>query len=89
LEHLLEMEPLKAIQINKDVGGPPISDMMPAFSDVLNRKCLVIWGQLDPDEVAEILTDLSPRGLVLHLVVETVEEAGYLMEIIKSKSKSN
>jgi hypothetical protein len=89
LKHLLEMDPLKAIQINKDVGGPSISEMMPAFSEVLNRKCLVIWGQLDPDEVTEISTELSPRGLALHLVVETAEEAGYLMEVIKSKSKSN
>ncbi len=62
--------------------------MMPAFSEVLTRKCLVIWGQLDSDEVAEISTELSPRGLALHLVVETAEEAGYLMEIIKSKSKN-
>jgi hypothetical protein len=86
LKHLLEMDPLKAIQINKDVGGPSISEMIPVFSEVLIRKCLVIWGQLDPDEVAEIVTELSPRGLALHLVVETAEEAGFLMEIIKSKS---
>lgn len=83
----MEMEPLKAIQINKDVGGPSISEMMPAFSEVLTRKCLVIWGQLDPDEVAEIVAELSPRGLALHLVVETAEEAGCLMEIMKSTSR--
>jgi hypothetical protein len=88
LEHLLEMAPLKAIQINKDVGGPSISEMMPALCEVLNRKCLVVWGQLDPDEIAEILTELSPRGLALHLVAETIEEAGFLMEIVKSKSKN-
>ena len=62
--------------------------MMPAFSDVLNRKCLVVWGQLVSDEIAEIFAELSPRGLALNLVVETVEEAGSLMEIIKSKSKN-
>ena len=89
LEHLLEMDTLKAIQINKDVGGPSISEMMPAFSEVLNRKCLVIWGQLDPDEIAEIFAELSPRGLALHMVVETVEEARFLMEMVKKKSRNN
>jgi hypothetical protein len=43
---------------------------------------------MDPDEVTEIVTELSPRGLALHLVVETAEEARLLMEIIKSKSKN-
>ncbi|UCF92667.1 MAG: hypothetical protein JSW39_00485 [Desulfobacterales bacterium] len=87
LDHLLEMDPLKVIQINKDVGGPSISAMIPTLAEVLRRKCLLIWGALDSDEVAEIVEGLSPRGLALHLVVESVEAAGPLMEVIRSRSK--
>lgn len=54
---------------------------MSAFSEFLIRKSLAIFGQLDPSEMTEIVTELLPRGLDMHLAVETVEETSFLVEI--------
>ena len=86
LEHLVEMEPLKIVQINKDVGGPSISQMMPKFRSVLERKCLVIWGDLNAEEIEEIVCGLPARGLALHVVAPNPEQANLLMEVVRQKS---
>jgi hypothetical protein len=89
LDHLLEMDSLKIVQINKDVGGPSISQMMPKFQAVLERKCLVIWGDLSAEEIEEIVCGLPARGLALNIVVSNPEQANFLMEVVRQKSTKN
>ena len=61
------------IEINKDVDGPSIEDMLPVFKKVLAKKRLLIWGEFTEEEIALMVKELPSRGLMLHLVAPDVE----------------
>ena len=65
IDYLLEMDGLKAIQINKDIGGPPLSDMLPRLKSVLKRKNLVLWGDFTQPELDLLKHELNPEGLYI------------------------
>lgn len=87
LDDLLQIEALKTIEINKDIGGPSIKDMLPEFKKVLQQKRLVIWGDLDEDELDLILHELPYEGLYLHIVAPTVDDAKHLMQYVSTRTK--
>ncbi|HUX13992.1 MAG TPA: hypothetical protein VMW87_13255 [Spirochaetia bacterium] len=84
LDDLLSLPELKSVEVNKDIGGPSIAEMMPVFEKVLQKKALIIWGDLTPEELAQIESRLPARGLFLHIVVPTMEEAAELNAHIQS-----
>ena len=47
----------------------------------------MIWGEFSQEELEELATNLPPKGLALHLLVSTPEEAGALIELIKSRTR--
>ena len=73
------------IQINKDLGGPSIQEMLPEFKKVLKQRRLVIWGDLDEKDLDTILTELPYHGLYLHIVTPTVDAANALMRYIRTR----
>lgn len=79
LDSLLEIEPLTAIEVNKDDGGPSIAEMVPIFKRILKKKCLVIWGKLDVKDISVIRQGLMPNPVFLHIVAENVENAKSLI----------
>jgi len=87
LDDLLQIEGLKTIQINKDLGGPSIAEMLPEFQKVLRKKRLVIWGDLDQTDLELILVELPYEGLYVHIVAPTVAEAQHLRQFIETKEK--
>jgi len=90
LDDLLEMDNIKAYEITKDVGGPSIKEMLPQLKKILNSKRLILWGDLNQEDLDIILGNLSYKGLYLHIVSESVTKAKQLMDYIKNKSaKSN
>ena len=75
LDHILDVESLKCIQINKDVGGTDVSGMLPFFGKVQDRaKKLMIRGKLDHEDLKLLRRELSPKGLYLQIVVESPAE---------------
>lgn len=75
LDAILDVESLKCIQINKDVGGMDVSGMLPFFEKVQGRgKRLLIRGKLDHDDLKLLRSELSPNGLYLQIVVESPTE---------------
>ena len=62
LDMYMQMEGLKAIQINKDVGGPSVKEMMPSFRKVLASKNLIIYGDLDEEEIDCILENFPEKA---------------------------
>ena len=89
LDDLLQIDRLLAIEINKDIGGPSIKDMLPEFKKVLQKKRLVIWGDLDEVDLEIILKELPYHGLYLHIVAPTVEAAKSLMQYIRTRNKTS
>ena len=86
LDAYMAMDGLKAIQINKDVGGPSVKEMMPKFQKVLTEKNLIIFGDLDETEIGCILQELPRKGTYLNITAPTVERARELMGYLESKS---
>lgn len=85
LDDLLAIRELRVIEVNKDVGGPSIGDMIPLFRKILANKNLIIWGDLVEDDLDHILNELPQRGIFLNIVAPTVERAQELMDYIRRK----
>ena len=83
LDDLLNIKNLKVIEINKDVGGPSVEEMVPLFKRVLEKKRLCIWGDLDEKDIYAIKKSLPFSGLFLNIVSPGVAEANALMKFIK------
>lgn len=87
LDFLLGMERLKVIEINKDIGGPSIQEMVPVFEKVQRAgKNLIIWGSLDYDDVDCLSDCIESRGVYLNIVAPDVLSAAKMMEYIAAKS---
>jgi hypothetical protein len=86
LDTYLQMDDLRAIQINKDVGGPSVRQMIPNFQKVITKKNLIIFGDLDEGEIDCILEELPRKGTFLNITAPTVERAKELMEHIEKRS---
>jgi len=69
LDDIMENENLKAIEINKDLGGPTIRQMLPQFKKVIDRnRRLVIWGSLTKEDIQLVLDELPQEGIFFHIV---------------------
>jgi len=81
LDRILDVDALRCIQINKDVGHVTIAEMLDSFRTVQDReRCLLIRGKLDRDDLALLRRSLSPDGLYLQVVAQTNAEARQLGE---------
>lgn len=80
------MENLKIIEVNRDMAGLPIFELLPILKEVQGHKPLLIWGDLTREEINELLDTLSPRGLCICAVVKRLEEGKNLIKRIKEKS---
>jgi hypothetical protein len=83
IDELMKIDNLKVIQVNKDIGGPSIKEMMPHLKKIINSKRLIIWGDLDFYDLDIILHELPSKGLYLTILAETIEEAERIFKYIK------
>lgn len=84
LDGILSLPQLKAVEINKDVGGLSVHQMIPEFRRVINaEKSLVVWGSLTKTEISEIMGNLPHKRLHFNLIVPTVGDAKELNGYIK------
>jgi len=67
VEDLLEMPALKAISVSIDPyeSAPRLRDLVPVFSEVLERKALVLNGPMTRAELSLLLDRLPPAGLAI------------------------
>jgi hypothetical protein len=83
LDRILEIEPLRCLEINNDVGGPPIAEMAPHFAKVQRAgRSLLIRGSFTPDEMRLLMDTLDPRGLYLYVMVREPAEIDALRPIV-------
>jgi hypothetical protein len=83
LDRILDVDALRCIQINKDVGNAAIAEMMPFFQMVQAReRSLLIRGKLDVEDLALLRQHLSPNGLYLQIVVEKAEDTRKLGDFL-------
>ncbi len=85
LEAILEIEELRCIQMNYEVGsgGPDMAGMIPPFRRIQNAgRSLVIRGSFTPEEARLLMGSLDPSGLYVYAMVESLQEADSLRPIL-------
>lgn len=87
LDEVLAMDGLTVIEVNKDVEGPSIKQMLPVFRKILDKKNLLVSGELDEADIACVLKELRPRGIFLHIIAQSLEHAKRLMEYVLENSQ--
>ena len=75
LDELLTLDGLKVVEVNKDIGGPGVADMLPVLSKIMQTRGLVLWGDLTIEDLETVRRHLPCRGLSLHVVAPTLDEA--------------
>ena len=87
LDDLLAIQGLKAVEINKDIGGLSTREMALVFQSILDHSLrLVIWGTLDQDDLDFLIRSFPPRGIFLNLVAGNLAEARQLAAILANNS---
>ena len=75
LDAFLEVETIRCFEINYDVSGPPLEDMIPYYRMVQEAdRPLLVRGSFTPDEARLLMDSLEPCGLYLYIMVESQEE---------------
>ena len=75
LDELLTLENLKVVEVNKDIGGPGVAEMLPVLSRIMESRGLILWGDLTVEDLEIVRRRLPCRGLCLHVVAPTIREA--------------
>jgi len=68
VDELLKMPDLDVIEMNLDVVGKTISQMIPQFQRILETKRLYVWGHFTEADLQTMHDQLSARGLALQLM---------------------
>ncbi len=75
LDLFLEIEEIRCFEVNYEVSGPPLEDVIADFQRVQEAgRPLLIRGSFTPDEIDLVLDRLDCRGLYLYIMVESERE---------------
>jgi hypothetical protein len=86
LDQLFSIDELKAIEVNKDVGGPSVQQMLPTMARIREKRNLVVWGELSSEDVDIILDGLPDRRVALSILSASAESAAALMDHVLAKA---
>ena len=84
LDELLTLENLKVVEVNKDICGPGVKEMMPILRKIMQTRGLILWGDLTVEDLELVKQNLPCRGLALNVVAPTPEEAGARLKYIQT-----
>jgi len=69
-----------ALELHIDEGGPSAEELFETHKIILEKKPLIIWGDITREDMDWIYSKLSPEGLAVITVVESQEEAAVIWE---------
>ena len=81
--HLLETD-IDAIELHRDIGGPTAKDLHGTHHMILEKKPLIIWGDLTGEDLDVILSELPAKGLLVIPVVKDKVEAKKIWDRFKT-----
>jgi len=84
VDDLIGLDRLQVLQVNKDVGGPSVEEMLPVLSKILEKQRLILWGDLTIRDLELVKTRLPQRGVFLNIVAPSLEEARELQRYIRN-----
>ena len=83
LDAFLEIEELRCFEINIEPFNIPVKGMIEYFTMVQKaERSLLTRGSVTADEARLLIDSLDPRGLYLHLMPDSREEADVLRPIL-------
>jgi hypothetical protein len=83
LTHFLEIEEIDVFQVNRDVGGMDLKEMLPYLHKIQeSKRCLIVRGTLTQRDLRLIKESLRSEGLLIQIVVNGCEEAEELQDVI-------
>lgn len=87
LDGIMKIKGLKAVQLNKDLVGPSLEDMLPYCKKVLEGgKNLVLgMGPIQKEDIDVICDELPHRKIAVNILAESIDEANDLIEYIDNK----
>jgi hypothetical protein len=74
VDWLLE-DPVSALELHVEVGGPTVPALLPVHRRILERKPLLVWGAFSEDDLELMVRALPHRGLALAMIVESPQAA--------------
>ncbi|MHB1132510.1 MAG: hypothetical protein ACYC4L_09010 [Chloroflexota bacterium] len=74
VDDLLQLPSLDVIEMNLDLVGLTIPEMLPAFRRILASRRLYVWGHFTREDLRAMRDELPTRGLALQLMAETPAE---------------
>ena len=83
LDAMLEIEEIAAFEVNRDVSGPPLDAMIPFYRMIQEAgRPLLVRGSFTSEELGQMLEALTPTGLYLYIMVESLEEIDPLRRVL-------
>ncbi|MFA6505313.1 MAG: hypothetical protein WCT14_04400 [Treponemataceae bacterium] len=83
LDHILDIESLRCLEVNNDVGGPPIADLIPHLKKIQKAgRSLVHRGSFSEEDLKLLMGELDPRGLYIYIMVQDEAEINRLKPIV-------
>ena len=83
IDAFLEIEEIDVFQVNRDVGGVELREMLPALKKILDsNRSLILRGPLTEDDLRLAKANLDPRGLLIQIVVDHEREASRFHDVI-------
>ena len=84
LDELLTLENLKVVEVNKDISGPGVKEMLPVLAKIMQTRGVILWGDLTIEDLELVKQNLPCRGLALNVVAPTPDEAGARLKYIQN-----
>ncbi len=83
LDLLLENKEIKAFEVNHDVGGPPIEQLIPHLRKIQSAGVpLIVRGEFKPEEVKKVMGGLDSRGFFLYMMVRDRKQSDALRPLV-------
>lgn len=89
LDHMLKLKNLSVVQVNKDVGGPTVREMIPQFRKIIEsgKKVAIGLARLNEDDIDAIFDCLPPHSVAVNLMADDIDDAHQIMDYVNEKSK--
>jgi hypothetical protein len=83
IDDLLDIPRLDVIEINLDVNGPGVEELLPHLARIIERKHLALWGEFTADDYRLLHDHLPACGLLLQVMGASVEQVRASIKTLK------
>jgi hypothetical protein len=83
VNELLSMPELDVIEMNLDLVGKTIPEMIPAFQRILETQRLYVWGSFSAEDLRLMKASLPTRGLALQVMADSPQGVQAMIRLVE------